>query len=667
MFRLFRRILFSTLVCSLVIVNINSGKASSLPYYIPINPPRAHYTIEYSISFDPPKISGTETIRLKNSDNRPLSHFAFDWQIGPGQTITVEADDRPVEWVSDMSQPEMASPIMVRLRQPLKPGEETIFSVSFTDTLKVDSGETEFLFQIWFPRITWGVPHQDDFDVKLNSPDDWTVATSGLFDPSTGYYHAEGVRVFGLYFGKDLLVSERMAGDVLVRAVHTEKARPCVDLILETAVDAINFYRERFGFYPAKNLSIIPGMDFPAGGFPAATNLVGIHGQEQLDQAEELHWKWITAHEIGHQYWYEHIMPKNRHEIGWLCIGMGIYADREYTRARGLPRDKHLNFFERFYNGAREGVDTRANVYQEHIDDFDFDFNNIVVHGKGFSIISTLDQLLGTETFNRIYMRCLKEFGGRRITDHDFQTICEEESHQDLDWFFDQWVRSARYPAYEIISADTNNAGGKIVSNVKVEKIGTLMMPIPVTARFADSSQQTKFTCGLPDVEIVQFESEAPLVEAVLNADSLMALVSPPPSPEEISIRKALARLPAHSDIAEIPQLVDSALKMDIRQTQFWGRLGRQLFDWQMYEPALKVFKRRQALLEDMKSEWVMSACGWQGMILDLIGRREEAIAAYQKALEIQTDRDFAYNGDPVTINTEWLKERLKSPFVRQE
>lgn len=666
MYKSFRRVLFTGIVLSPIGFGSVLAGTSTIPYHVPLNPPRAHYSIECAISFDSARISGAENIRLKNTDSRPLSHFAFNWQIGPGQTFSITADEKPVEIINDMSRSEISSPIMVRLGQPLEPGEEMTFAVSYTDTFTVDSGETEFLFHVWFPRISWGVPHQDDFDVRLSAPDGWTVATSGVFDPQSGYYHADGVRIFKIYFGKDMLVSERSAGDVLIQAVHTEKGRPCVELILETAVNVINFYRDRFGFYPGKSLSIIPGMDYPAGGYPTATNLIIIHGQERKDEAEDLHWKWITAHEIGHQYWFEYVMPQNRYEIGWLCIGLGIYVDREYTRAAGLARDKHLGFLGQYCGGAREGIDTRADVYGEHVDDLDFDYNNIVIHGKGFSIISTLDRLLGAETFDRIHSRCLAEFGGRRITDHEFQTVCEEESGQDLDWFFDQWVRTARYPAYEIISSDTGAIGGKVLSIAKVEKMGTLMMPVPVTAYFADGTSQTKFISGLLDVELVKFESDSPLREAVLNADSLMAIVLPPPSEEEIDIRKKLTRFPAHAEMAEIPQLIDRALEIDIRQTLFWGRLGRRLFEWQMYEEALKVFKRRQALLEDLESPWVMSACGWQGMILDLLGRRDEAIGAYQKALETGAERDFAYSGDPVTINIEWLKERLIAPYERQ-
>ena len=47
--------------------------------------------------------------------------------------------------------------------------------------------------------------------------------------------------------------------------------------------------------------------------------------------------------------------------------------------------------------------------------------------------------------------------------------------------------------------------------------------------------------------------------------------------------------------------------------------------------------------------------------------QRDEAIAAYQKALETETHRDFAYTGDPVTISHGWIQDRLTEPYTLPE
>ena len=161
--------------------------------------------------------------------------------------------------------------------------------------------------------------------------------------------------------------------------------------------------------------------------------------------------------------------------------------------------------------------------------------------------------------------------------------------------------------------------------------------------------------------------TDDPALYAVIDAGGELAMVVPPPSLEETELRRKLSSLPSAADIAALPAMTERALAMDIGQTLFWGQLGRKLYDLELYEESLAVFQRRSALLEEMQSEWVVSAYGWQGLLLDLLGRREEALAIYRKALEHEVDREFAYDGDPVTIQRAWLQERLETPFTRPE
>jgi hypothetical protein len=204
-------------------------------------------------------------------------------------------------------------------------------------------------------------------------------------------------------------------------------------------------------------------------------------------------------------------------------------------------------------------------------------------------------------------------------------------------------------------------AGGAEVDLV-LERDGKLY-PVEVKCKTKLSRRDTR---GLRQaISIVRFESSAPLSKAVIDADGELAMVIPPPSQEELELRRALSDVPSAAVIASLPELVDKVLAMDIKQTLFWGQLGRKLYDWELYEEALAVFGRRAEMLEEMESEWVVSAYGWQGLLLDLLGRREEAVVAYEKALETETDREFSYNGDPVTIQRAWLQERLKTAFER--
>ena len=640
--------------------------ADNIDLIVPLDPPCGHYTIDGGVRFagNTAVVSGEEEILLTNTTGRPLTRLVFDWQLDDQSTFEMTAAGRPVSDFAPSGTTD-ASPIIVVLPEPVAAGQDLELHIRFETTFASETDETKHLWTSWFPRLDWGVRAQDDFIVKFDHPAEFTFASSGRYDPGTDTWRAEGVRRFGVFLMKGAQVTEGRAGDVALRILHTDAGADCARLIMATAVDVVDFYTERFGLFPTDHMTILPGADQPMGGYPPATSLVVIHGMERMAERDDLHWRWITAHEFGHQYWYEHTMSETRRHFGWLMIGLGIYVDREYMRARGYRSDKHTELIARYTDGVREGLDTRADVYDDYLETIDFDFNNVVVHGKGYAIISALDCLLGDELFDRIHGRCLHEFAGRRMTCADFQAVCEEESHQDLDWFFDQWVRSTRYLSYAIVGQTCEPDGDGYRTEITVERIGTLDMPVPVTARFANGTEQTVFTGRRCATNVVCFTSDAELSEAVIDAKGELAMVVPAPDPEEIELCRRLRDLPSSADIAALPELTAEALARDIERTRFWGVLGRKLYDWGFYEDALAVFDRRVDLLDQAGSVWVMSGQGWRGLLLDLLGRRHEAIEAYQRALAIEADRDFAYGGDPVTINRAWLLERLETPFVR--
>ena len=636
-------------------------------YWVPAVPPRAHYTIDCRIDPRKDTISVKEKILFNNTTHKAINELALNQACDPDRPLQISVGGKPVSVSAGYTRTDKAFPALFQLPEPIPPGKEVEIIVEATQHVNVDSmleKRNPFALTYWYPRIWWGFDSHSDFHLRIEIPPEYIVATSGRYKSESGYYHARDVRSFGLVIGKGLKVIEEHAGDVLVRCLHTTKGEECARLLLETSVDAINFYRERFGFYPYTILTIIPGMDYPAGGYPVATSIVAVHGQERFSERPEIHWRWITAHEIGHQYWLEYVLTREPEGWGWLMIGLGIYADREYVRAKSLSLEKHRGVKEYYIAGIRRGLDTRAEVHPDFLDDMNFDFNNVVVHGKGYSIVSALGCLLGDGTFDRICQRCLKDFGGRRLGAHEFQVVCEEESKQDLEWFFDQWVRSDRYLSYQVISQKCSEKNGRYLSEVEVECLGTLKMPVPVRAYFEDGSDQQKFTDRLLEVNVLQFESRTPLKEVRLDPDDELPLVIPPLSVAEAGLAKKIQRMSTAGTSKQALHLFKEAQEIKVSDPLLWGRLGLILCDWEHYPEALQIFRRASELLEE-DSPYSFLPLVLQGHILDLLGRRQEAIRCYQEALERDTGRSVRLDRYGIDINRRWIEERLQKPFER--
>ena len=384
-----------------------SSAGSAVPIDAPLDPPTVRYFIECQIE-EGGVLKGSETAEFVNRGKQALSRLALAWSGRADPSFELTVNGRAATGPETSTDDAPSPLILVDLPQVVPPGGKVTLQVRFSKNFRLDRrGRVNLL--AWHPRVWWGRETHDDFAVKVRPPAGYAFAATGPLNPSTGHYSARGVRSFALILAQGHDVMEARAGDVVVRAIHTKTGAQCSRLLLDTAVDVIQFYRARFGFYPQRSLTIIPGGDQPVGGYPVATGIIVVHGQDKLDAKPATFWKWITAHEIGHQYWLEHVLSADRPgEWGWLMIGLGIYADREFCRARGIT-DQHRQFFDEYVAAVRKGIDTTVDLTPDQLDEVTWDFNNIVRHGKGFSIVSALEVTMGHDPFERAYARVLRE------------------------------------------------------------------------------------------------------------------------------------------------------------------------------------------------------------------------------------------------------------------
>jgi hypothetical protein len=78
----------------------------------------------------------------------------------------------------------------------------------------------------------------------------------------------------------------------------------------------------------------------------------------------------------------------------------------------------------------------------------------------------------------------------KRARLEDFTQIAEAASGQRLDWFFSEWLYGDVLPDYRIADMKVKVSRDTTFVDVKVENIGTGLMPVPVTL-FTDKGQRT--------------------------------------------------------------------------------------------------------------------------------------------------------------------------------
>jgi hypothetical protein len=84
------------------------------------------------------------------------------------------------------------------------------------------------------------------------------------------------------------------------------------------------------------------------------------------------------------------------------------------------------------------------------------------------------------------------------------------------------------------------------------------------------------------------------------------------------------------------------------------------LYDGRYYQESL------EAMTQLEKTDLRFVALVWQGHLLDLLGRRGEAVTRYEEALKLPGSPSMQHGQYNMTINKQWVEERLKTPFERR-
>jgi hypothetical protein len=473
-------------------------------------------------------LDGRETVSLTNSSRNPIAVVAFDWDIGRASSLEVSSGGKKLYPPPNYSLAPQKGPLFIRLAQPLAPGAQMNLEAKFRMSGAGVIGTEGVSTSRWHPRLWWdGLERHDSYSVKLDIPEDLVLAASGRLDPKTGRYEAKAAATFGIYLAKGVKTAVREVDGILITSVFTEKGAKAAAVCLETAADAVHFYKSWLGFYPFPFLTIIPGGSSRVGGYPVSTGIVAIHGLETyVDGESPQHWQHITSHEIGHQYWGEWVLdPDNP---AWLWIAMGIFADTEYMTTRGFDHDRRAKWMGNCVKAIPMYYDTTLDVTPAQEELIRYDRNNTVIHSKGPAAIFALDSILGRDLFLRIYKRCLRDYGGKRLGWTEFQRVCESESGQNLQWFFDAWVRSNQYLCYSVDARECRPDAGGYRCTVDIKKLGTMAMPVPVKLIFEDGSEQTATTDRNRLLTRLMVSSRSNLRDVILDPDGRLAMVKQP-------------------------------------------------------------------------------------------------------------------------------------------
>jgi aminopeptidase N len=243
-------------------------------------------------------------------------------------------------------------------------------------------------------------------------------------DDGTRSYALNKARAFSFLASPDYVRQDGSAVGVPVSVFTTPRHQAAGEVVLTTAIQAIDLFSELYGPYPYDELIIAENGFLTAMEYSGLVSLSGF-AFDAYDGSPSSLLVAITAHEVAHQWWYG---------------GVGNDQTREPWLDEGLAMMSELLFYERHYPQLTDWWwDFRVNRWNPvgYVDDSIYqyaDSESFVhnVYGVAAYFMDELRNLMGQDAFEQFLQRYFSEHRDSFVSREDFFTAVEEQTDIDL-------------------------------------------------------------------------------------------------------------------------------------------------------------------------------------------------------------------------------------------
>ncbi|HET9588675.1 MAG TPA: M1 family metallopeptidase [Anaerolineales bacterium] len=337
---------------------------------------RPRYVLDLQLNYSTKAAAVNETITYPNSTGETLSHLVLAvepnlWSGG----FSLKSLAINNETITNYSLQPLSQRLEIPLPQPLPPGETITITMSYgliLPQMQAYSNPEEVRPQIygyserqtnfveWYPFVVPYLPGQGwvlhnpwyygehlmydlaDFDVTVTFTDgaDPKIAASGVeveplaTDAATPWgavrrrFVLEAARTFALSMSDHFRVATQVVGDVTVYSYYFAFYMDGGEALLQTTVEAMQVFNERFGPYRHRTLSAVQG-DFNDGMEFSGLYFISRDYFNLYDGTPRNYLVTIGAHETAHQWWFDSVMNDQGIEP-WLDEALSTYSERLY-------------------------------------------------------------------------------------------------------------------------------------------------------------------------------------------------------------------------------------------------------------------------------------------------------------------------------------------------
>jgi hypothetical protein len=442
-----------------------------LPTETPTEPPlpqpsleRPQYAIDLQLNYSTKAASVDQTITYPNWTGETLTGLVLSVQPnlwnGGFSLKSLAVDNQPI---TNYQLENLSQRLEIPLPQPLQPGGTATITMTYgliLPQMQAYSNPNEIRPQIygyserqlnlvdWYPFV---VPYQPgegwilhnpwyygehlvydtaDFDVTVTFTDGSSpqIASSGaeVASGSEGSrrFMLEAGRTFALSISTLFKVAQRQVGDVTVYAYYFAFYDKPGEAMLQTTVEAMQVFTEKFGPYRHKTMTAVQG-DFNDGMEYSGFYFISRDYFNLYDNTPKNYLVIISAHETAHAWWFDAVADDQALEP-WLDETLATYSERIYYET------VHPDLVDwwwgyRYFEFQKAGF-VDSSIYEGEGQRPYWDKTYLT----GARFMEDLRQRVGDEIFFAFLKDYYTQFVGKRATSADFFRVFRENSAADI-------------------------------------------------------------------------------------------------------------------------------------------------------------------------------------------------------------------------------------------
>ena len=342
--------------------------------------------------------------------------------------------------------------------------------------------------QTWFPTKQSMNDKIDEFDLKITTPDSYSVGSNGKLmsenlisgNKKTSFWRTQYPTAAYLIalsignFNKTSDVIGTSSFPYLNYLYQDTSANQAVLDNIEWGKTAMNIFEEYFGPYPFSNEKY--------GHVEIAINGAAIEHQTMSGMNSFA--KSTVAHELSHQWFGDKITCGSWNEA-WLNEGFATFAEHVVFEKNLMTSAEFLAHLSNQINTITSFPNGKIYVDDANLGNIATVFSGRLTYVKGGFVLRMIKWILGDDIFYQMIKDYVANpnFAYKYATTEDFKNQILVSTGKDFTEFFNDWIYGEGYPSYQIKwnqTAANQNIKLKISQTQSDPSVSFFEMPLPI-------------------------------------------------------------------------------------------------------------------------------------------------------------------------------------------